>query len=177
MSSISHFIPLNIAILTISDTRDLEHDQSGSFLMKAISECGHKLSEREIVSDDRYLIRSQLSQWIVSPHIEVILTTGGTGFSERDVTPEAVQPLIEKPIDGFGELFRQLSFEEIHTSTLQSRALAGITNRTGIFCLPGSTHACRTAWTKILKQQLDATHQPCNFVDHLIQRQERYAFL
>ena len=177
MSSVSHFIPLNIAILTISDTRNLEQDQSGTYLMNMLTECGHKLAERTILPDDRYKIRAQVSQWIASSQIEVILTTGGTGFAERDVTPEAIQPLLEKPVDGFGELFRQLSFDEIDTSTLQSRALAGITNRTGIFCLPGPTNACRMAWTRILKHQLDATHQPCNFVEHLIQPRENYAFV
>jgi molybdenum cofactor biosynthesis protein B len=134
-------------------------------LVSAATEAGHQLVTRTIEVDDRFLLRSRISQWIADPSIQVILVTGGTGFTSRDATPEAIRPLLEVIIDGFGELFRQLSYEEIGTSTIQSRALAGISNNTLVFCIPGSTGACKTAWNGILSTQLDSTHRPCNFAE------------
>ncbi|MCE9679716.1 molybdenum cofactor biosynthesis protein B [Shewanella sp. AS1] len=163
----TRFIPLNIAVLTLSDTRNLSRDTSGQFLADALIEAGHQLIERQLIKDDKYQIRSVLSQWIAREDIQVILTTGGTGFTERDNTPEAVIPLFDRHIDGFGELFRHITYTELGTSTVQSRAVAGFANQTAIFCLPGSTGACRTGWNKIIKEQLDATHRPCNFVMHV----------
>lgn len=163
----SKFIPLNIAILTLSDTRDLSRDTSGQFLADEVVDAGHRLLDRQLCKDDKYQIRAQLSQWIAAGDIQVIITTGGTGFTERDNTPEAVRPLFDRDIDGFGELFRHITYNELGTSTVQSRALGGFANKTAIFCLPGSTGACRTGWNQIIKQQLDATHRPCNFVMHL----------
>lgn len=160
------FKSLNIAVLAVSDTRDLASDQSGDYLKNAIIEAGHQLACRKICPDDCYEIRAIISQWIADPHISVILITGGTGFYDRDVTPDAVSILFDKRIEGFGELFRAISFDEIGVSTIQSRAVAGIANRTGIFCLPGSTNACKTAWTKILANQLNSQTIPCNFVEH-----------
>ncbi len=161
------FIPLNIAVLTLSDSRDLSQDTSGQFLADSVVETGHNLIERKLIKDDKYQIRAVISQWVASNDIQVIITTGGTGFTERDNTPEAVTPLFDRTIDGFGELFRHITYTELGTSTVQSRAFAGFANRTAIFCLPGSSGACRTGWTKIIKEQLDATHRPCNFVMHV----------
>ena len=158
---------LNIAVLTVSDTRSLENDKSGDYLASAALEAGHKVAARDLVKDDIYVLRAIVSKWIADPEVQTILVTGGTGFSGRDSTPEALSVLFDKNIDGFGELFRQISFEEIGTSTIQSRALAGFANKTLVFCLPGSTGACKTGWTKILKEQLDGEHKPCNFVHHL----------
>lgn len=155
---------LNVAVLTVSDTRTRESDTSGTFLEEALVAAGHIVADRQIVIDDVYQLRAIVSQWIADPKVEVILTTGGTGFSGRDSTPEALSPLFDKSIDGFGEVFRALSLEEIGSSTVQSRALAGMANGTVIFCMPGSTGACRTAWEGVLKDQLDSEHQPCNFV-------------
>ena len=155
---------LNVAVLTVSDTRTQETDTSGAFLEEALVAAGHTVADRQIVIDDVYQLRAIVSQWIANPKVEVILTTGGTGFSGRDSTPEALSPLFDKAIDGFGEVFRALSLEEIGSSTVQSRALAGMANGTVIFCMPGSTGACRTAWEGVLKDQLDSEHQPCNFV-------------
>ena len=155
---------LNVAVLTVSDTRTRETDTSGAFLEEALVAAGHIVADRQIVIDDVYQLRAIVSQWIADPKVEVILTTGGTGFSGRDSTPEALSPLFDKAIDGFGEVFRALSLEEIGSSTVQSRALAGMANGTVIFCMPGSTGACRTAWEGVLKDQLDSEHQPCNFV-------------
>lgn len=166
--SAKKFIPLNIAVLTVSDTRTMETDTSGQKLKDLLKVEGHLCAGREIVHDDRYLIRAEVSRWIADPEINVVLITGGTGFSGRDSTPESVLPLFDKTIDGFGELFRQVSFEEIGSSTIQSRAIAGLANHTLIFCLPGSTGACTTAWNKILKEQLDSRHPPCNFVPHTL---------
>ncbi len=163
----SKFTPLNIAVLTLSDTRDFSRDTSGQFLVDSVVEAGHKLIERKLIKDDKYQIRAVLSQWIASDDVQVVITTGGTGFTDRDNTPEAVAPLFDRVIDGFGELFRHVTYTELGTSTVQSRALAGFANGTAIFCLPGSTGACRTGWKKILKEQLDATHKPCNFVMHV----------
>lgn len=158
------FIPLNIAVLTVSDTRTRENDTSGDTLQAALEKDGHRLAARELVPDDRYILRSVVSGWIADPAVNVVLVTGGTGMTGRDSTPEALTPLFDKVVDGFGELFRQLSFAEIGSSTVQSRAIAGLANRTMVFCLPGSTGACRTAWNGILHEQLDARHRPCNFV-------------
>lgn len=155
---------LGIAVLTVSDTRGPENDSSGDFLATAAAGAGHSVAARALVPDDIYRIRAQLSQWIVAADIHAVLVTGGTGFAGRDSTPEAVLPLFDKQIEGFGEVFRALSLQEIGTSTVQSRAVAGLANRTAIFCMPGSTGACRTAWHGILADQLDSRHRPCNFV-------------
>ncbi|QYJ82545.1 molybdenum cofactor biosynthesis protein B [Shewanella aegiceratis] len=163
----TQFEPLNIAVLTLSDSRDLSQDTSGQFLQDAVLAAGHKLAERRLIKDDKYQIRSVLSQWIASNDVQVIITTGGTGFTERDNTPQAVRPLFDREIEGFGELFRHITYTELGTSTVQSRALGGFANKTAIFCLPGSTGACKTGWNKILREQLDATHRPCNFVMHV----------
>ncbi|MGY0399164.1 MAG: molybdenum cofactor biosynthesis protein B [Ostreibacterium sp.] len=157
------FIPLNIAVLTVSDTRDFAEDKSGAYLEKALINSGHQLADRKICRDDIYQIRAIVSQWIANDLIHAILTTGGTGVTGRDITPEALSPLFDKTVAGFGELFRFLSYEEIGTSTVQSRALAGLSNKTYLFALPGSSGACKTAWTKILQAQLDNRHRPCNF--------------
>jgi len=159
------FIPVNIALLTISDTRTTEIDTSGKLLKKRVSAADHHVVTQSIVPDDIYQIRSTVSRWIADPNIQAIITTGGTGLTGRDGTPEAVKVLLDKEIEGFGELFRQISYQDIHTSTIQSRALGGVANGTFIFCLPGSSGACKTAWDDILKEQLDARHRPCNFVD------------
>ncbi|MBL4834119.1 MAG: molybdenum cofactor biosynthesis protein B [Pseudomonas sp.] len=161
------FTPLNIAVLTVSDTRNLNTDSSGQFLSDNLEAAGHVLADRQLRPDDIYRIRAVVSDWIARPEIQVVLITGGTGFTGRDSTPEAVTPLLDKLVDGFGELFRHVSWEEIGTSTLQSRALAGLANRTLVVCMPGSTGACRTAWGRILREQLDSRTRPCNFVQHL----------
>ena len=161
-------IPLDIAVLTISDTRDFSTDRSGALLAERITQAGHQLAQRRIVPDDVYRIRAVVSEWIAEPSIQVILTTGGTGFTGRDSTPEAVSALLDKHIEGFGEQFRQLSFSEIGSSTIQSRSLAGLANATVIFCLPGSSGACRTAWDGLLAEQLDSRHKPCNFANLVI---------
>lgn len=161
---ITEFVPLNIAVLTVSDTRGVEDDTSGDALIAGLTEEGHKLAERVITKDDIYQIRATVSKWIAQEDLHVVLITGGTGFTDRDSTPEAVLPLLDKEIHGYGELFRQVSFEEIGTSTIQSRAVAGLANKTVVFCMPGSTGACKTAWSKIIREQLDARHRPCNFV-------------
>ena len=161
------FIALNIAILTVSDTRSLEEDTSGKYLADSLVESGHTLAERAIRTDDIYQIRAIVSQWIADPAIHAIITTGGTGFYIRDQIPEALSPLFDKEVQGFGEMFRQLSFAEIKGSAMQSRALAGLANRTLICCLPGSTGACRLGWEQLIRDQLDARTRPCNFVAHL----------
>ncbi|USD66115.1 molybdenum cofactor biosynthesis protein B [Vibrio sp. SCSIO 43136] len=163
----SKFVPANIAVLTVSDTRTEENDTSGGYLAEQLQEAGHNLAAKAIVIDDKYKIRAIVSQWIADESIQAIMLTGGTGFTSRDSTPEALVPLFDKQVEGFGELFRQVSYEEIGTSTIQSRAIAGFANHTVIFAMPGSTGACRTAWTKIIKQQMDASHRPCNFMPHL----------
>lgn len=160
-------IPLNIAVLTVSDTRTEDTDSSGKFLVEALQHDGHKLADKAIVIDDIYQIRARLSEWIASSHVQAVVITGGTGFSGRDSTPEAVSVLLDKTVEGFGELFRHISFSEIGTSTLQSRAMAGLANNTVIFCVPGSTGACRTAWTNLISAQLDSRQGPCNMVPHL----------
>lgn len=156
---------LGIAVLTVSDTRDESSDRSGAALIDALSTAGHRLIARRIVPDDIYRIRAVVSDWIADPAVQVVLTTGGTGLTGRDGTPEAVRPLFDKLIDGFGELFRAISFEEIGTSSLQSRCIAGLANGTYVFCLPGSTNACRTAWSRLIAAQLDSRTEPCNLVD------------
>ncbi|NLJ13444.1 MAG: molybdenum cofactor biosynthesis protein B [Gammaproteobacteria bacterium] len=163
----SQFVPLNVAVLTVSDTRTPETDTSGRYLNEQLLSTGHKVVERLILQDNLYQVRAQVANWIASDNVQVVLITGGTGFTDRDSTPEAVSCLFDREVEGFGELFRQISYTEIGTSTIQSRALAGLANNTLICCMPGSTNACRTAWEGILFDQLDATHKPCNFVAHL----------
>ncbi|MCX2802717.1 molybdenum cofactor biosynthesis protein B [Microbulbifer thermotolerans] len=162
-----NFEPLNIAVLTVSDTRTENTDTSGQYLVDALQAAGHRLAHRCLVPDDIYRIRATVSQWIADAEVQVILVTGGTGFTERDSTPEALVPLFDKTVEGFGELFRHISFTDIGSSTVQSRAVAGLANHTLICCMPGSTGACRTAWEGILLEQLDARHRPCNFVPHI----------
>jgi len=164
MAAQDTFVPLNLVVLTVSDTRSAKDDTSGDMLVDSLLAEGHILHQRRIVKDDIYQIRALLSGWIAQPDVDAVLITGGTGFSGRDSTPEAIAPLFDKCIDGFGELFRQLSYEDIGTSTIQSRALAGFANNTVIFAMPGSTSACELAWTKIIREQLDSRQKPCNFV-------------
>ena len=159
--------PLSLAVITISDTRTEATDKSGPVLVERLLQAGHKLHSKTIVRDDVYQLRAVVSALIADRIVQGILLTGGTGFTDRDNTLRAVQPLLDMDIEGFGELFRQLSFEEIGNSTIQSRAFAGLANRTIIFCVPGSPGACRTAWDRIICEQLDSAHKPCNFVDKL----------
>ena len=159
------FKPLNIAVLTVSDTRGEAEDKSGRRLVDALTAAGHACAEKAIVRDDVYAIRAAVSRWIADPEVDAVLSTGGTGITGRDGTPEAVAPLLDKVIDGFGEMFRVLSYDEIGTSTLQSRALAGVANATFVFVLPGSSGACRLAWDKLIVHQLDARTKPCNLVE------------
>ena len=166
------FIPVRIAILTMSDTRTLADDKSGSALADLMAEAGHRVVDRALVRDDVAQIRAKVQGWIADPGIDVVITTGGTGFTGRDVTPEAVKPLFEKEIDGFSIVFHMISFQKIETSTIQSRACGGVANGTYIFCLPGSTGACKDAWNGILKWQLDNRHRPCNFVEILPRLEE-----
>lgn len=161
------FVPLNIAVLTVSDTRTFDNDTSGQYFVDRLQEAGHRLTDRRLLKDDLYVIRAQVAAWIADEEVQVVLITGGTGFTGRDNTPEAVTCLLDKRVEGFGELFRQISYADIGTSALQSRALAGLSNGTLVCCLPGSTNACRTAWEGILAEQLDARHGPCNFIPHL----------
>ncbi len=165
MSTDRKFIPLDIAVLTVSDSRDEVSDKSGALLVSYLTEGGHRLAQKAIVPDDKYRIREVLSRWIADEKVRVVLTTGGTGVTGRDGTPEAVEPLLDKVIDGFGETFRNLSYQTIGTSTLQSRALAGVANGTYIFCLPGSSGACKDAWTRLIEAQLDYRTRPCNLVE------------
>lgn len=160
------FIKMNVAVLTVSDTRTLDTDTSGTYLAEQVVALGHGLAAHDIVIDDVYLMRAKVSAWIANPDIHAVICTGGTGFTGRDSTPEALAPLFDKRIEGFGELFRHLSYTDIGTSTVQSRALGGMANKTVIFCLPGSTGACRTGWEGVLREQLDSRHRPCNFVSH-----------
>ncbi len=164
MTTERSFIPLNIAVLVISDTRTLADDVSGSILAERALVAGHHLSEKKIVPDNIYAIRAAVSNWLLDERVNVIISTGGTGVTGRDGTPEAVLPLLDKVLDGFGETFRMLSYSEIKTSTIQSRAIAGVANGTYIFCLPGSSNACRTAWDLLIKDQLDYRTRPCNLV-------------
>ncbi len=159
------FIPLSIAVLTVSDTRSLEEDRSGATLAERLTKAGHRLGDRAIVTDDVEAIRAKVQGWIADPAIDVIITTGGTGFTGRDVTPEAIEPLFEKRMDGFSAVFHRISFDKIGTSTIQSRATAGVAGSTFIFVLPGSPGACKDAWDGILETQLDYRSRPCNFVE------------
>lgn len=167
------FAPLAIAVLTVTDTRTLESDTSGAALIEGILAAGHRLAGRALVRDDRYAIRACVSAWVADAGVHAVITSGGTGLTGRDGTPEAVAPLLDKVIDGFGELFRAYSLEDIGTSTLQSRALAGVANGTVIFCLPGSTGACRTGWERLIAPQLDARTRPCNLVELMPRMRER----
>ena len=167
------FAPVNIAVLTVSDSRTEETDTSGALLVERLTKAGHTLAEKAIVKDDRAAIVAKLRQWIDDPDVEVVLATGGTGVTGRDVTPEAFADVYEKEIPGFGELFRMLSYKLIETSTIQSRATAGVAGGTYLFALPGSTGACRDAWDGILEAQLDIRHKPCNFAELLPRLQER----
>lgn len=160
-----NFIPLSVCVLTISDTRTEDTDTSGKLLVDRLTAAGHALYEKRIVPDDIYRIRAAVSGWIADPAVNVVIGTGGTGVTGRDGTPEAVTPLLDKTIEGFGEVFRMISYQEIRTSTIQSRALAGVANATYVFCLPGSSGACRTAWDKLIVEQLDYRTRPCNLVE------------
>lgn len=165
MSAAAEFRPLSLCVLTVSDSRTAADDSSGDYLCRALAEAGHHLHERAIVRDDKYALRAIVSRWIADEAVHGILVTGGTGFTGRDSTPEALEPLLDKAMPGFGEMFRVLSFEEIGTSTLQSRAFAGLANGTFLFALPGSTSACRTGWEKLVRAQLDARTKPCNLAN------------
>lgn len=165
MTETKPFEALSIAVLTVSDTRGETTDSSGAALIEMLTSAGHRLAERRIVGDDIYRIRAVVSAWIADGDVDVVLTTGGTGLTGRDGTPESVLPLLDKTIEGFGELFRAISYEEIGTSSLQSRCIAGVANGTYVFCLPGSTNACRTGWNRLIAAQLDSRTQPCNLVD------------
>lgn len=167
------FLPVNIAVLTVSDTRDLSTDRSGETLQSRIEAAGHRCIAREILRDEADLIEAQLRAWIADPMVDCVITTGGTGITGRDVTPEAFKRVMEKEIEGFGELFRMLSYQKIGTSTMQSRALGGVAKGTYIFALPGSTGACKDAWDDILVWQLDARHRPCNLVELMPRLMER----
>jgi molybdopterin adenylyltransferase len=162
VSAAGEFIALRLCVLTVSDTRGADNDTSGDYLAASLREAGHVLVERALLPDDRYRLRAAVSRWIADEGVDGVLVTGGTGFTGRDSTPEALLPLLDKTMPGFGEMFRALSFEEIGTSTLQSRAFAGLANGTFVFCLPGSTSACRTAWERLIRAQLDARTRPCN---------------
>ena len=159
------FVPLSIAVLTVSDTRSLEEDKSGSTLAERLTRAGHRLGDRAIVPDDVEAIRTKVQGWAADPAIDVVITTGGTGFTGRDVTPEAIEPLFDKRMEGFSAVFHRISYDKIGTSTVQSRATAGVVGTTFVFVLPGSPGACKDAWDGILANQLDYRHQPCNFVE------------
>ncbi|MCG6867140.1 MAG: molybdenum cofactor biosynthesis protein B [Thiogranum sp.] len=173
MAEERQFIPLNIAVMTVSDTRTEANDTSGKVLADRLTGAGHRLADKVIVRDDIYAIRAAVSGWIADPGVEAVISTGGTGVTGRDGTPEAVQVLLDKRIEGFGEIFRMLSYEEIRTSTIQSRALAGVANGTMVFCVPGSSGACRTAWDKLIAYQLDYRTRPCNLVELMPRMTER----
>lgn len=166
------FIPLNLSVLTVSDSRTPDTDVSGDLLVSLINASGHHLLHRALVPDNRYLIRARVSAWIADDDVQVILTTGGTGVTGRDGTPEAIEPLLDKRLDGFGECFRALSFEEIGTSTMQSRAIAGVANGTYLFALPGSPGACRLAFERLIAPQIDARTRPCNLAELMPRLQE-----
>ena len=167
------FVSIRIAVMTVSDTRTEEDDRSGNILVERIKKFGHDVHEKKIVKDEQEAIIAQLQEWIASPEVDVVISTGGTGVTGRDVTPEAFHQVYEKHIPGFGELFRMLSYEKIKTSTIQSRATAGVTNGTYLFALPGSPGACKDAWDDILQYQLDIRHRPCNFVELLPRLREK----
>lgn len=163
----AEFIALNVAVLTVSDKHTADSDSSGNYLKDALSAAGHRILDRAIVPDNRYRIRAVVSSWVASADIQVVLINGGTGFNSKNSTPEALLPLFDREIEGFGELFRMVSFEDIGTSTLQSRAVGGLANQTLILAVPGSTSACQLAWERIVEDQLDARTRPCNFVSHV----------
>jgi len=167
------FIPLDIAVLTVSDSRTLDNDTSGQTLVERVETAGHRVHARRIVRDDIYAIRAVVSEWIADADVQVVISTGGTGFTGRDGTPEAVRPLLDKEMDGFGELFRALSYIDIGTSTINSRATAGVANGTFVFVLPGSSGACRDGWDKIIQPQLDYRTRPCNLVELMPRLLER----
>lgn len=175
MSQETEFLPVNIAVLTVSDTRTLADDRSGDTLVDRLTVAGHKLAARAIVKDDAAVIADQFRQWINDPAVDCIISTGGTGVTGRDVTPEALEAVAEKIIPGFGEMFRWISFQKIKSSTIQSRACAGVANGTYIFVLPGSTGACKDGWDEILVHQLDIRHKPCNFVELMPRLKEHLA--
>jgi len=164
MADFETFKPLNIAVLTVSDSRTEADDKSGKLLVKELTDAGHVNIDKLIVKDNKYQIRMAVSMWIANPDIDVVLSTGGTGVTGRDGTPEAIAPLLDKEIQGFGEMFRVLSYDDIKTSTLQSRALAGVANATYVFALPGSPSACKTGWQSLISEQLDSRTKPCNLV-------------
>jgi len=167
------FRPVAIAVLTVSDSRDEQSDKSGRLLVERLAGAGHRLAEKSIVPDDVYRIRAVVSRWIADPEVDVVITTGGTGVTGRDGTPEAVRPLLDKVLDGFGEMFRSISYADIKTSTLQSRALAGVANGTYVFCVPGSSGACATAWDELIQAQLDLRTRPCNLVELMPRLREK----
>jgi molybdenum cofactor biosynthesis protein B len=167
------FLPVRIAVMTVSDSRTEADDKSGNTLVERLTGQGHVLAEKRIVPDNIYLIREAVSRWVADPTVQAVISTGGTGVTGRDSTPEAVRPLFDKEIEGFGEVFRWVSYEKVHTSTIQSRAVAGVANGTYIFCLPGSTGACRDAWDAIIQHQLDYRHRPCNLVELMPRLLER----
>jgi molybdenum cofactor biosynthesis protein B len=167
------FVPVAIAVLTVSDSRDEQTDKSGKLLVERLARAGHRLAEKVIVPDDIYQIRAVVSRWIADPAVNVVVTTGGTGVTGRDGTPEAVRPLLDKVLEGFGEMFRSISYGEIKTSTLQSRAVAGVANGTYVFCVPGSSGACATAWDELIEAQLDARTRPCNLVELMPRLKEK----
>lgn len=173
MTETKTFIPLHIAVLTVSDTREAATDKSGNILVELITREGHNVADHQIVRDDRAAIRDTVGRWIADPKVDVVISTGGTGLTGRDVTPEAFEALYEKPIPGFGELFRWLSFQKIGPSTIQSRATAGMAQGTYLFALPGSPSACRDAWDMILKHQFDSRSRPCNFVELMPRLREK----
>ncbi|MDR0805756.1 MAG: molybdenum cofactor biosynthesis protein B [Enterobacteriaceae bacterium] len=167
----SEFIPVSVAVLTVSDSRGEAEDTSGHYLVEAANAAGHRIADKRIIKDNLYQIRSVVSAWIADDSIQAIVINGGTGFTEHNHTPEALLPLFDREVEGFGELFRMLSYEDIGTSTIQSRAIAGLANKTIIFAVPGSTSACKMAWERIITEQLDARHRPCNFLPHLGKKQ------
>jgi molybdenum cofactor biosynthesis protein B len=167
------FLPLDIAVLTVSDSRDEHTDKSGKLLVERLTAAGHRSADKVIVPDDIYQIRAVVSGWIANPAVQAVITTGGTGVTGRDGTPEAVAPLLDKVIDGFGEVFRAISYQQIKTSTMQSRALAGVANGTYVFCVPGSSGACRTAWDELIAAQLDYRTRPCNLAELIPRLLER----
>jgi molybdenum cofactor biosynthesis protein B len=173
MNESRDFIPLKLAVLTVSDSRTEDDDTSGRVLVERIAQAGHQVGEKTIVRDDVYAIRAVISRWIADPSVNAVVSTGGTGVTGRDGTPEAVEPLLDKVIDGFGEMFRKISWDQIKTSTMQSRCLAGVANATYVFCLPGSSGACRTAWDELIVSQLDYRTRPCNLVELMPRLLER----
>ncbi len=167
------FLPIGIAVLTVSDSRDEQSDKSGRLLAERLTRAGHRLAEKAIVPDDVYRIRAIVSRWIADPQVNAVITTGGTGVTGRDGTPEAVLPLLDKVIEGFGETFRTISFQQIRTSTMQSRAIAGVANGTYVFCVPGSSGACATAWDELISAQLDYRTRPCNLAELMPRLREK----